>query len=270
MIELTEQQKHEIQKHAIAEYERGEFECCGFVLNDGTILNAENVAATHAMTSEQDPAEEHPDNPKSYFVADPETSAKAERSGYVAIYHSHANGNGDFTDSDGAQCKKSGVPWVLYDVHHNAWNYLDPSGDAPYLGRRFCWGVYDCYSLIRDYYRREFGIVWDDFVRPNFKDEDGIFFWQKPDFNMFEEHYATQDMEAIAGDVSTTSVQKGDVLLMAMHGGNVNHIGVITEDGQFMHQLANKTSRLDVWGDPWKSYTIKILRRSREAENGND
>jgi proteasome lid subunit RPN8/RPN11 len=246
MIELSEEQKHTIQQHALAEYEAGQLECCGFVLSSGQILAAQNTASLRDL------------DPATHFVLDPLTTRQASREGYAAIYHSHTNGNGNFSESDGAQCKKTNVPWILYDVQHNSWTLIDPSGEADYLGRRFCWGVYDCYSLVRDFYRREFDIIWEDFDRPEFYDGN-CYFWQKSDFDMFSDHAAAQGMRQIP---TGATLKRGDVLLMAMHGGNVNHIGVIydEEKGLFAHQLADKNSKLAVWGDPWKSYTVSILR----------
>ena len=54
---------------------------------------------------------------------------------------------------------------ALVAVQHKYWGfrYADPRGDAPYLGRDWVYGIHDCYSLMRDFYRRELEIVLDDF-----------------------------------------------------------------------------------------------------------
>jgi proteasome lid subunit RPN8/RPN11 len=242
IFEITEKQRIEIKAHAIEAFEASAIECCGFILNTGEVMPCENTS----------------DAPETNFVISAQECTKAYRRGVAAIYHSHVSGDGSFSWSDGKGCRSTGKPWVLYNIPTNDFNSIDPNGAAPYLNRRFCWWIQDCYELIRDYYRQEFSINLDLFERPELSSTPRIR-WQPKDWNGFQESFQSQCFFKID---ENQKIKRGDVILFALHGGNANHIGVMhdLENGHFLHQLAGDLSRVDIWADAWSRSSVGILR----------
>jgi cell wall-associated NlpC family hydrolase len=246
---LTIEQQNAIKKHALSEYNRDGRECCGYIYKSGMVKTEENKA------------EENDLDPTTNFVLSPDRTPNFDK--VLAIYHSHTNGNSSFTPADARACKEINIPLTLYDVVGNQFKYLDPTGGAAYLGREFCYGVYDCYSLVRDYYANELDIILDDFERFEVK-KDGILDWNLEGWDRFIANYASQNFIEVD---RYGQMQVGDILLMQIgNATSANHVAIVTDPDQgiFIHQLYNRASCQEVYGHPWDSYTIKILRHAKK------
>ncbi|MDR3427935.1 Mov34/MPN/PAD-1 family protein [Silvimonas sp.] len=147
-----------IKAHAIRDYPR---EACGLVV----VIRGRERYVPCANTA---PGTDH-------FRLAPEDYAAAEALGEITtVVHSHPDSNPEPSEADKVGCEASGLPWLIVGVARNgagepettALASFAPSGyEAPLVGRSFHHGVLDCYSLIRDWYRRERGISLPDFER---------------------------------------------------------------------------------------------------------
>lgn len=232
-MQLTELQKSEIQRHAIEQHDSDRSECCGYVLEDGRVLRSINVA----------------EDPTTDFIIDADSAVEANRVGFSHVYHSHTNGNSRFSHHDAISCKQLNKPFVLYDVHTNRFKILDPSDDAPYVGREFTWWLCDCYSLAQDYYRREFNIRLGDYDR---EVENNRLVG-----NAFAQNYTSEGFGLLD---RSTPPQKGDLPLFAIGSNYPNHIGIIDRDGLFLHQLIDRPSEHAIWGGSWIDCCVGLLR----------
>lgn len=226
----------DIAKLAIAEYEPDKKECCGLLLSDGTIQSCINQS--------KNPTQEFIIATKIYSVLDRKKKVKA-------IFHSHTNGNNNFSAADVELVNRTQKPLILYDVEHNQFKAIDPSGSTPLLGREFVYGVYDCFSLVRDYYKQIRAIELPNYARAS---ERAV--WDEGEWNWIDREYKS------VGFTEVESPEVGDVLAMSL-GSNttgINHLGVYLGDNIFLHQLCNRKSNQEVWGSPWIEYTIKFLR----------
>jgi proteasome lid subunit RPN8/RPN11 len=245
---LTAEQKEAIRKHALSEYNLDKRECCGYVYKSGMVKTEQNKASENDL------------DPQTNFVLAPDRTPNLDK--VLAIYHSHTNGNNKFSATDARTCKALGIPLILYDVVSNQFKYLDPTGGAQYLGREFCYGVYDCYSLVRDYYANEFGIILDDFERFEVM-KDGILDWNLEGWSRFIDNYPSQGFIEVD---RYGELKHGDILLMQIgNATSANHVALITDptEGTFIHQLYNQLSCQCQYGHPWDTYTIKILRHQK-------
>jgi len=190
-------------------------------------------------------------SPSDNFGIAAEDYARADKLGIEAIFHSHTGFNNRFSAHDIKSCKTINLPWVMYCLGTNSWHEMNPTGGAPYLERPWIYGMYDCYGLVRDYYRGEFGIVLDDYERG---DE---FEWKSSEWRMFEKNFRLQGFSEIDGDI-----QKGDVLLMQLQANFPNHVGVFHNPSHniFYQHLLDRLSEATVYGGYWQKNTVKILR----------
>ena len=120
------------------------------------------------------------------FVLDPEDYVRADNMGEItAIIHSHPATPPTPSQADLVGCENSNLPWHIVNPKTEQWGYCEPNGyKAPLLGREWVWGVTDCWSLVRDWYREEKQIELKDYQRSMTPEE----FLKNP---LFEE-YAIQ------------------------------------------------------------------------------
>lgn len=209
-------------------------ECCGFIVN-GELMPCKNIH----------------DSPLDNFAISAEDYAKAEEKGEIeAVYHSHLGELDAFSKHDLKACKQCNIPWVMVHLPTNNFHYIDPTGNAPYEGREWSYGLHDCYALVKDFYAREFGIVLDDFERG--EDEE----WLNPGWSMFVNNYEDQGFYEIG-----RPEKKGDILLMRMQSPSPNHVGVMSGNGAVFYQhLSDRLSQASVYGGYWAKVTVKVLR----------
>ena len=189
-----------------------------------------------------------------FFILDPFDYAAAEDVGTIlAIVHSHPQTPAVASEADKMACEQFGLPWHIVSLLDERWCQIKPSGyEAPLVGREWVWGVSDCWTLVRDWYRQTLGIKLRDWQRP----VSSELFRQSP---MFEECFAE------TGFVETDSPepQKGDLLFMRLDGcRGLNHVAVYIGEGKMLHQLQGRLSSRDYWDGYWQKVTGRIVRYS--------
>ena len=73
-----------------------------------------------------------------------------------------------------------------------------------YIGKKFNHGKSDCYSLIREFYKDEFGLELTDYARPDY--------WWNNGGNLYMDNFQNEGFRLL-GD--NEELQYGDVLLIA-------------------------------------------------------
>lgn len=216
--------EHAAKEHALRCFPE---ESVGCVI-DGAYVPLENEAA--------DPQE-------SFYV--PEWPSQAE-----AIIHSHPASRliprpeefADFrapSSDDMRSQQATGLPWGITVCDGRSASSLEWFGDEvpyvePLLGRTFLSGVRDCWCLIRDVYRQQFGILLDNLPR----DSD----WYRQGIDLLNLQSITA---AGFRQIDPSEVRPGDVLLgqVASVSRIVNHCGLfIGRGGQVLHQLHRRLS----------------------------
>jgi proteasome lid subunit RPN8/RPN11 len=233
---LSSSQQQQIREIAIAEYEDNLKECCGLLLYGGDVYPCENQS----------------ESPQEAFVISTKIYLSLEKKqGVKAVFHSHSNGNPNFSAADVDLVNRTQKPLILYDVTRNEFSAIDPSGKTPLIGRDFVYGIYDCFSLVRDYYAQERGIT-----IPNYHRSSDEPVWDKNEWDWIDKEYER------VGFIEVKQPEVGDVIAMSI-GANalgINHLAVYLGDDKFIHQLSGRKSNVEVWGSVWVGYTIKYLR----------
>lgn len=225
--------KKQIVEHALKEMPR---EACGLIIKSGDVISyypCRNIA---------------PGNDT--FIMKPENYAEAENNGHViAVVHSHPYATPEPSQADRVACEASGLPWHIVSVPDEKWSYLAPCGyEADILGRLWVHGVLDCYSLIRDWYRIERGVLLPDFYRnPEW--------WYKGE-NIYVENFKKAGFVRLIDE----EPQPGDVLLMQVLADVPNHGAIYLENDIILHHLYNRLSCREVYGGYYRKHTTHVLR----------
>jgi len=243
--------------HAEAEYPR---EACGLVVSAGGAL--EYVACRNAARS-----------PSEHFVLTGQDYAMAEDRGEVlALVHSHPDASAAPSDADRVQCEASGLQWHIISVGQvdgrpecGDIQSIAPCGYvAPLLGRQFAHGILDCYTLVRDFYERELGILLGQYER-----EDD--WWHKG-----QDLYSLERLRAEGFELVTDAPRRGDLVLMQVRSPVPNHAGVLLGDvplkeapqlapvaNGMLHHLYGRLSERAVYGGYWRE-CMRLIARHRD------
>jgi len=175
------------------------------------------------------------------FVLDPVDYVKADSLGEITgIVHSHPVTPPTPSQADLISCENSNLPWHIVNPKTEKWGYCEPSGyKAPLLGREWVWGITDCWSLVRDWYKEEKKIQLRDWERPK-NPED---FLKNPMFERCAEATKFKKLEP------NEKLENGDLLFMSIMGNGLNHVAIFL-DGDVLHHLADRLSCREPYS-PW-------------------
>ena len=167
------------------------------------------------------------------FIIDPEDYVKADNTGEIkAIVHSHPVTPPFPSEADKLGCEQSKLPWHIVNPKTEQWGYYEPCGYKPPLkGRPWVWGVTDCWSLVRDFYKEEKGIELLDYERPVTPQE----FNDVPLFERYAERTGFKELDP------NESLKNGDIILMSIMYNTLNHVAIFL-DGDVLHHLTDRLS----------------------------
>jgi proteasome lid subunit RPN8/RPN11 len=166
----------------------------------------------------------------------------------VVLLHSHVNGNPDFSVQDVVMSRANQLPVYLYHLKSGMERYYDPNSITPYEGRTWSYTTSNCYTLVQDFYRKEYRVKLKDFYLDRPEE------FNEPGFNKFISNIQAQGfIQLKEGD----ELKQGDLILFSLRGIHPNHIGVMfdVEANKFLHQLVDRFSRLSSYCRDYRSLT---------------
>lgn len=208
--------------HARSEFPK---ESCGVIVN-GRYLACQNTA--------EDPLQDFRISPADYRRA-------RELGAIEAIVHSHPNGQLFPSELDMRQQIATAVPWIILPLNDSVVLQPVAFGDqlprAPLLNRPFLWGVFDCYSLVRDYY-----LAHHRLELPAVPREDE---WWNKGQDLYADYLAPTGFRPI----DYRQARPGDGFLLKWMGSDkLTHAGVLLDDGTILHHLPTRLSRREPSG----------------------
>ena len=213
-------------------------ESCGLLLN---IRGKEEYFACRnlSMTAHQ------------CFIIDPEDYVIGTNRGNItAVIHSHPVTPPVASEADKISCEESDIPWHIVNPKTETWGYYEPCGyKPPLIGRPWVWGITDCYSLVRSWYKQEKNIELRDWERPTTPEE----FIQNP---MFESCAWRTGFRELRSD---EKLENGDLLFMSILANGLNHVAIFL-DGDVLHHLTDRLSCKEPYNQWLQKCTGKRLR----------
>jgi len=190
------------------------------------------------------------DNPEHTFAIGPSDYAKAEDLGTIeVIVHSHVLGSSKPSAADKASCNLSKVPWLIVSVPNRSETFILPEVvELPYEGRPFFHGVLDCYTIIKDYYKRELNIELLNYYRVDK-------WWDKG-----ENKYLDLAEGAGFGIITSEKPKIHDIIVMQVGASVPNHGAIYLGNNIILHHVANRESCKAVYGGFWEKNTWGLLR----------
>lgn len=236
MNPLNEKTIADIKAHAVARYPE---ESCGLVI-------VERGREKYLALSNRS------ERPMEDFTISAVDLADAEDRGeIIAIVHSHPNMSCRPSMADMVSCESHRKPFVIVEVGADGageMSYTEPSGyQAPLVGRPFVHGVLDCYSLVQDWYAREWGIALPHFERQEL-------WWTKGE-DLYMQHYADAGFSPIKGPI-----KYGDVVLMQLQSKVTNHGAIYIGDSQLLQHVFNRLSSRDLYSGYFQEITRVVVR----------
>ena len=247
MVELSKNAALDIQKFAVEQYPK---EACGVIVSIGkkfVVINCKNISY----------------DPKLHFVIDPADYVRAEEMGEViAIWHTHVDESPEPSLADRAGCNLTELPWIIVSIIKNedGFSYSEPvhllpdGTQASYLERPYLPGVFDCYTLIRDYYKNEFGITLGSYTL----DINEKQLWN-PGHTYFVDNFEKEGFFQVFDE----EPKRGDCFLMQSSASAPDHAMLYIGDGLILHHVYGRLSGRAVYGGYWSKHTTHHLRHSK-------
>lgn len=221
-----------------------ETEVCGLIWQNGAAVDLYPCPNTTR----------DPDGAAEAFRIDPQDYIRATQKGrIIGVYHSHTTtGAANFSPADLKCAKTLGLPFYLYANNGGGWSYYIPENyRVPLRGQEWCWGVADCYEIVRSYYRQELGLYLTDYDR----DES----FEHSDESAITRYIDAEGFRQLPDD---SSPQNGDVLLFRTAGAAYpHHLAVWTGPSQMLHHRKGMLSGFDAIDGAWLRRLAGIYRR---------
>lgn len=234
-------------------------EACGLILNDGTVIPAENIIEGSGLTD----GDKSLDCSNGYLI-DQDLIIEHEDN-LACVFHSHFceyNHEGYLSPTDIEQSRFHGIPYLLYHTAFDVWDYFDPNRFHPfpllekgnpqninyYLKWPFVWGRSDCSSIIRAWMYHKLNHTIPDYPRPR----DGANWYKDPNH---ENAYLKLLEDPANGFMQVDRApRKDDVVLMRFFGSRLPaHGGVMVSDTTMLHVLEpGHQSEVVPFGGAWK------------------
>jgi proteasome lid subunit RPN8/RPN11 len=248
MVEFDRDLRTAVIKHG---QEAWPEETCGYVIKTGkksTIFQCKNIS---------------PKPTESFLISLSDLKTARSLGEIIGTWHTHPHSSKEPSLADIAFCESSKLNCYIMSIRKrddgefviDGPSVTTPQGrEVDYLKRPYITGIFDCYGLVRDYYRREYGIHLTNHQRINL--ETGEVAYDK-----FLKYYEDEGFVRVMDD----SYQVGDVMLMQLMDKQPNHVAIYIGNNLIMHHNLDRLSKVDIWGGYWQKFTVARLRHKTKC-----
>lgn len=237
----------EIQKwedHCRSEYPN---EACAIIV-DGQVIPTPNSA----------------ENPAAAFRIDPQHYGQAMIEGRLqAVLHSHIitqktspkHDPRTPSEADLVSWIAMAIPFGISAVNTDQVSdplWLDDNTGRPLEGREFVWGYSDCFTLVRDYYKQTLNIKLKNYPRGSGWDSE-------------HNHIVNRYKDCGFVEVDKDNLQVHDLLVFQVRAPYPNHLAVVTDTNEMLHQFADRLSGKETIAK-WGNHVVLVLRYKGKEE----
>jgi proteasome lid subunit RPN8/RPN11 len=168
----------------------------------------------------------------------------------IVVVHSHPDYSANPSQADLVGCEKSKLPWTIIGVPSHIFRRIEPTGyRAPLVGRVYRFGVLDCWTLVRDWFKEVRSINLPDF-------DSGEPDWWKKGGDLYRQNF----VKAGFREIREADLAHGDCILMANFSEVPNHSAVYLGNQQMLHHMANRLSCREIFGGYYRKIATHYLR----------
>ena len=236
--------KTSVKEHSL---ENPNVECCGIILDVDDcpmVIRCENKSL----------------KPDKHFIIDTDQVRRAKSLGtIVSYYHSHIKGQG-FSEVDKWTSERMNVPAIVYHIEFNSFGEYQPIGyEVPLLNRPFLMGVFDCLTLVIDYYQRELNTTVTDMIKHELREKtDWRYFNESNDTMCLKNHFVANGFVEVKGEW-----RKNDVVLARQkHLNFPSHCLIYLGNGMVMHHPFGRPSRVEVANKEMSEFVVCVMRKN--------
>ncbi len=110
-------------------------------------------------------------------------------------------------------------------------------------------GYADCWSLIREFYLREYGIGLGNYSVP-------YEWWESGKERLYDDNWEREGFVEIAAG----AMQPGDIIMMSVQASVTNHAAVYVGDNIILHHLFGHLSSRTPYGKYYRDRTVRVVR----------
>lgn len=201
-------------------------------------------------------------NPYDQFEIDPVDYIQCDNMGViVGVYHSHPGSEETFSEADIEYIQEIGVPLYLYTVGTGKWQeYIPPTHEIDLVGLPFIWGLYDCYSIIRNGLRQRCGVFIGDYDRIETFGRD------ESSKSLVLDHLALEGGQVIGhGRKDINLLRPNDIIIFNSRALPI-HFGLYEGNSMFIHHPENVLSNRQQLNDSWLN-RINLIVRHKNLES---
>jgi cell wall-associated NlpC family hydrolase len=176
----------------------------------------------------------------------------------VAVYRDNDSLVKTITDEERLEMNQIKKPFVIFGSTVDRSESFLPdryTENAPFLNRPFWHGVFDCYTLLRDYYYR----IWDLWLPTNL---NRPFNW----WNQGPHLYSAENAGAV-NFYKVHKIKKYDAIIFNLGGAAPNHGAVVIDDNNtLLHHLGGRFSCVEPLSSTLRQ-NISTVYRSKTIED---
>jgi len=239
-----------IQNHCL---ENPAIESCGLIIETPNGIIAE-------------PCKNISNFPKHHFLISSEEQREKEYKGkLLGFYHSHVD-ESDFSYLDKSVSEKTNLECFLYQIPTGKLLSYKPNGwRAPYLGRPFVPGIFDCYQLVKDYYKTELNVELPDLDHP-FRFAPTQDAEELPKVGYSKKSTFLVDYFLSNGFQKVDDIQLNDILLIKTDRIDAAaHCLIYYGNDKILHHPGDKLSRIEQYNYFYQKRVVAKLRHCSQV-----